>query len=80
MEISISTILGYVTDYIKATGDYSIKIDLDKYYDKENEDIILNSINKNGIDKIQVIKKSLPDYIKYEAIRAVILKRKIMQE
>ncbi|VYU65164.1 DNA helicase RecQ [Clostridium tertium] len=80
MEISISTILGYVTDYIKATGDYSIKIDLDKYYDKENEDIILNSINKNGIDKIQVIKKSLPDYIKYEAIRAVILKNKFMNE
>lgn len=80
MEISISTILGYVTDYIKTTGDYSIKIDLDKYYDKENEDIILNSINKNGIDKIQVIKKSLPDYIKYEAIRAVILKNKFMND
>lgn len=80
MEISISTILGYVTDYIKSTGDYSIKIDLDKYYDKENEDIILNSINKNGIDKIQVIKKSLPDYIKYEAIRAVILKNKFMND
>ena len=80
MEVSISTILGYVTDYIKITGDYSIKIDLDKYYDKENEDIILNSINKNGIDKIQVIKKSLPDYIKYEAIRAVILKNKFMNE
>lgn len=80
MEISISTILGYVTDYIKVTGDYSIKIDLDKYYDKENEDIILNSINKNGIDKIQVIKKSLPDYIKYEAIRAVILKNKFMND
>lgn len=80
MEISISTILGYVTDYIKVTGDYSIKIDLDKYYDKESEDIILNSINKNGIDKIQVIKKSLPDYIKYEAIRAVILKNKFMND
>ena len=80
MEISISTILGYVTDYIKSTGDYSIKIDLDKYYDKENEDIILNSINENGIDKIQVIKKSLPDYIKYEAIRAVILKNKFMND
>lgn len=78
MEISISTILGYVTDYIKSTGDYSIKIDIDKYYDKEHEEMILNSINENGIDKIQVIKKSLPDYIKYEAIRAVILKKKII--
>lgn len=80
MEISISTILGYVTDYIKSTGDSSIKIDLDKYYNKEDEEIILNAINKHGIDKIQVIKKALPDYIKYECIRAVILKRKIMQE
>ena len=78
IEVSISTILGYVTDYIRATGDYSIDIDLEKYYDKNDEYIILEAINKNGIDKIQSIKKSLPDYIKYEAIRAIILKRKIM--
>ena len=57
MEISISTILGYVTDYIKSTGDNSIKIDLDKYYNKDYEEIILNAINKHGIDKIQVLKK-----------------------
>ena len=80
MEISISTILGYLTEYIKTSGDYSIKINLDKYYDKENEDIILAAINKNGIEKIQAIKKDLPDYIKYEAIRAVILKRIILKE
>ncbi|MCI6691669.1 MAG: DNA helicase RecQ [Clostridium sp.] len=80
MEISISTVLGYITDYIKSTGDYSIEIDYDKYYDKKDEDMILEAINKNGIDKIQVIKKSLPDYIKYEAIRAVILKNIILKE
>ena len=80
MEISVSTILGYLTDYIKSTGDNSIKIDLDKYYNKDYEEIILNAIDKHGIDKIQVIKKSLPDYIKYEWIRAVILKRKIIKE
>lgn len=79
MEISISTILGYVTDYIRSSGDYSIKIDIDKYYDKENEEMILDAINENGIDKIQVIKKSLPDYIKYEAIRAVVLKKIIFK-
>lgn len=79
MEISISTILGYITDYIKSTGDYSIDIDCDKYYDKEDEAMILDAINKNGIDKIQVIKKSLPDYIKYEAIRAVILNNIILK-
>ena len=52
MEISISTILGYITDYIKSTGDYSIEIELDKYYDKKDEEIILEAINKNEIDKI----------------------------
>ncbi|WP_288222376.1 DNA helicase RecQ [uncultured Clostridium sp.] len=79
MEISISTILGYITDYIKSTGDYSISIDVDRYFDKDNEKMILDAINKNEIDKIQAIKKSLPDYIKYEAIRAVILKNFILK-
>ena len=79
MEISISTILGYITDYIKSTGDYSIEIELDKYYDEKDEEIILEAINKNEIDKIQSIKKNLPDYIKYEAIRAVILKNIILK-
>lgn len=79
MEISISTILGYITDYIKASGDYSIEIDYHKYYNKEDEKMILDAINKNGIDKIQAIKKSLPDYIKYEAIRAVILNNIILK-
>ncbi|WP_066889195.1 DNA helicase RecQ [Clostridium nigeriense] len=79
MEISISTILGYVTDYIKSTGDYSISVDIDRYFDKDNEKMILDAINKNEIDKIQAIKKSLPDYIKYEAIRAVILKNFILK-
>ncbi len=79
MEISISTILGYITDYIRASGDYSIEIDCDKYYHKEDEKMILDAINKNGIDKIQAIKKSLPDYIKYEAIRAVILNNIILK-
>lgn len=79
MEVSISTILGYITDYIKTSGDYSIEIDCHKYYDKEDEKMILDAINKNGIDKIQAIKKSLPDYIKYEAIRAVILNNIILK-
>ena len=79
MEISVSTILGYITDYIRASGDYSIEIDCDKYYHKEDEKMILDAVNKNGIDKIQAIKKSLPDYIKYEAIRAVILNNIILK-
>ncbi|ATD55331.1 DNA helicase RecQ [Clostridium chauvoei] len=73
IEISISTILGYVADYIKETGDSNFSLDLKKYYNAEDRDNILKACNKNGYDKISIIKKQLSDTIKYEAIRAVIL-------
>ena len=73
LEISISTVLGYVTDYIKENGEFSLDLDLKRYYNNEDKEIIIKSIEENGYDKISVIKKSLPDNIKYEAIRAIIL-------
>ena len=75
LEISISTILGYVTDYIKETGDISLKLDLHKYFNEEEEKIILASCETLGIEKIAQIKKEIPREINYEAIRAVILKK-----
>lgn len=74
IEVSISTLLGYITDYIRETGDISFNLNLGKYYKKENEDIILNICKKVGIDKIGDIKKEAPKDVKYEEIRAVILK------
>ncbi|GAB6170459.1 DNA helicase RecQ [Clostridium carnis] len=74
IETSISTILGYVTDYIKETGDLELNLNLKKYYNKDDISIIIDACNKNGYDKISIIKKQLPDHIKYESIRAVILK------
>ena len=75
LEISISTILGYVTDYIKAGGEIDFELGLDKYYDLEVAATIIDVCEEEGIDKISIIKKKLPDYIKYESIRAVILKK-----
>ena len=75
LEISISTILGYVTDYIKAGGEIDFELELDKYYDLEVAATIIDVCEEEGIDKISIIKKKLPDYIKYESIRAVILKK-----
>ncbi|MEN8434162.1 DNA helicase RecQ [Clostridium septicum] len=73
IEISISTILGYVTDYIKETGDISFNLNLKEYYNERDREAIVKSCNKNGYDKVSLIKKQLPDTIKYEAIRSVIL-------
>ena len=75
IEVSISTILGYITDMIKNGIEVDFDLKLDEYYDKRYEDLIINVCDEVGIDKISVIKKKLPDYIKYESIRAVILKK-----
>lgn len=75
IEVSISTILGYVTDYIKEFGENVFDINLDEFYNKEDEEVIINVCEKNGHDKINILKKELPSHIKYESIRAVILKK-----
>lgn len=74
IEVSLSTILGYLTDYIKETGDAKFNLNLDKLYNESDFEVILEACEKHGYDKISTIKKEVPDGIKYEAIRAVILK------
>ncbi|MBN1058923.1 DNA helicase RecQ [Clostridium botulinum] len=75
IEVSISTILGYVTDYIKEFGESNFDLNLEDFYNEEEEDIIGDVCEKIGYEKISAIKKQLPPYIKYETIRAVILKK-----
>ena len=78
IELSVSTILGYVTDYVKEFGENTFDINLDEFYNKEDEELIINACEKNGVEKINIIKKQLPSYIKYESIRSVILKNYIL--
>ncbi|MBD7910475.1 MULTISPECIES: DNA helicase RecQ [Clostridium] len=73
-EISLSTILGYVTEYIKENGEILFKLNIDNLYKKEEEEEILMACKRFGVEKIGEIKKSLDPRIKYESIRAVILK------
>ncbi|WP_195265589.1 DNA helicase RecQ [Clostridium sp. 1001275B_160808_H3] len=73
IEVSVSTILGYVTDYIKENGEFSISLNLNKYYNNEDKEKILKACEVNGYEKVSILKKYLPDSIKYESIRAVIL-------
>lgn len=75
IELSISTILGYVADYIKEFGETKFNINLEEFYNEEEEKLIISACEKVGYDKISLVKKELPSYIKYEAIRAVILKK-----
>jgi ATP-dependent DNA helicase RecQ len=75
IELSISTILGYVTDYIREFGENIFDINLEEFYSSEDEELIVNACEKNGYNQISILKKQLPSYIKYESIRSVILKK-----
>ena len=75
LEISVSTVLGYVYDYIKLGNNINFDIDLKCMYNENEKEMILDALNRFGDEKVSVIKKVMPDYVKYESIRAVILER-----
>ncbi len=77
LEVSVSTILGYVSDYIKENKNINFKIDTGIFYSSDEKEMILDAIDRFGVEKVSVIKKALPDYIKYESIRAIILEKQL---
>ena len=77
LEVSVSSILGYICEYIKDKNELHFNFNPTIYYCDDEKELIQKSINKFGEDKLKDIKKSLPDYIKYESIRAVIIEKYI---
>ena len=73
----MSTVLGYVYDYIKLGNNINFDIDLKCMYTENEKEMILDAINRFGDEKVSVFKKVMPGYVKYERIRAVILERYI---
>ena len=51
----------------------------EKFYNEEEERLVLSACEKKGYEKISDLKKELPKFMKYETIRAVILKHYFMQ-
>ena len=79
LEVSVSTILGYLYEYIKENNQLQFEFDPTIYYCDDEKELIEQSLKKYGEDKIREIKKSLPDNIKYERIRAVIIEKYIAE-
>jgi len=75
--VSISTALGYICDYIKQGQSIKFDIDVASMYNEKEKEMIVDACNRFGDEKISAIKKVLPDYVKYESIRAVILEKYI---
>ena len=73
LEISIYSALTYIYDYIKEGNIIKFDLDLKDFYDENEEIMIDEAIERFGTQKINVLKKVLPDFIKYPTIRAVLL-------
>ena len=76
-EVSISTILGYITECYVEGHDIDIYFNLKKYFTDKQKDQILSVCNEIGFNNLNEIKKKLPKFTKYETIRAVILEKYI---
>lgn len=74
IEVSVSTILKYVYDYIKSGNRMENILNLNSLFTLDEERKILKVVEEVGEDKVSEIKKKIPEEIKYESIRAVILK------
>ncbi|GKX66832.1 DNA helicase RecQ [Inconstantimicrobium mannanitabidum] len=76
-EVSISTILGYMTEDLIDGKEILVNFNIKDFYTEEEERLIINVCENLGYDKVGAVKKELPDYVKYESIRAVILNKYI---
>ena len=77
VEVSMSTALGYICDYVKQGQSIKFDIDVASMYNEKEKEMIIDACNRFGDEKVSAIKKVLPDYVKYESIRAVILEKYI---
>ena len=74
IEISVSTIMGYVLDYLKDGNNIDFNFDYSMYYKSEYDSEIKKAIDEIGYEKVSLINKKVSDEIKYENIRAYIFK------
>ena len=70
----------YIYDYIKSGNNINFDIDLKSMYTENEKEMILDAISRFGDEKVSAIKKVMPDYVKYESIRAVILENYINKD
>lgn len=77
LEVSQSTIIGYVDSYVEEGNSISFNLNLDVYFDSNDREIVLEAVKKHGSENLNTLKRKLPDNIKYETIRAVLLDEKL---
>lgn len=77
--LALTTIMGHVQQYISEGNEINFKINLEEFFDNDEEKIILKAIDEVGYNKLKDIKEIVPSEITYDSIRAVVLKKVIRE-
>lgn len=77
-EFTVQTILSHIQKYLSEGNTLDFKVNFDVLFSEDDEKLILDAIEKVGVEKLSPIKNLLPDNITYDAIRAVILKNQAL--
>jgi ATP-dependent DNA helicase RecQ len=78
--LTVSTILGHIEKYIKDESSEKLEINLDGFFNEEEEKEIIDAADELGIDRIGPIKAKVSDKISYDTIRVVILKNYVLDK
>jgi ATP-dependent DNA helicase RecQ len=76
-ECTVQTIISHLQKYLGDGNPIDFKINFQELFNDDEEKLVLEAVQKVGIDKLAPIKNMLPDNITYDAVRAVILKHYI---
>lgn len=76
--LSITTVLSHILEYYQMEGKLDFEIDYTGILSKEAEKTILAAIDETGYEKLKPIKERIPAAISYEAIKAAVLKYRMI--
>ena len=77
--LAITTIISHIEQYMNAGNDIDFKIDFSDLFNREEEDKVLEVVDKIGFYRVKPIKDELSEEFSYDKIRFIILK-KIIEE
>ncbi|WP_395939543.1 DNA helicase RecQ [Clostridium sp. DJ247] len=75
---TVSTIIGHMAKYLGEGDSIDFSVDFQELFNKEQEDKVIEAIEKVGSERLLPIKQLVPDEITYDIIRAVILKNYVL--
>lgn len=73
--ITIQTIFSHIEHYIADNNDLGFDIDFSEFFTEEEEKVVDKAISEVGANALKPIKEIVPESITYNVIKAVILKR-----